>query len=949
MSEQPKKRLVLIDGHGLAYRMFFAIQAEMSTRAGEPTNATYGFTRMLVNLIAGDNPPDYVAVSFDVGTTFRDALFSEYKATRQKMPDSLHVQIKRIHEVLEAFNIPTLEAEGYEADDVLGTVARLAAQQGLETLIVTGDKDLLQLVDEHTRVQLPGARSGEVEIYDVEAVRRRFGFDPPQIVDFKALVGDKSDNIPGVAGIGEKTATELIQTYGTLDNIYAHLHEIKSARVRSALEAGREMAYLSRDLARIVTDVPLTFNLEACRTQDYDRHKVAAIFRELEFRSLLGLIPTEGEEQPHGAEQATEGAQLPLFENLPTALEAPRETKSRAASVLPTAPPTHTVVVRDEVTLNEVAARLEAAPAIAFDTETTSTDPMRAELVGLSLAVEPGTGYYIPLGHKVDSGQQLPLALVVERLSPAMTNPAIPKYGHNVKYDAIVLARHGLQVSPLRFDTMIGEWLVHPGTQQGKLGLKALAFFRLGVEMTEIEDLLGVGRKQITMDLVPVERVAPYAAADADMTLRLVGPIARDLAANNLMRLFDEIEMPLVPVLIDMEMAGVLIDTDFLRSMAADLNRLLEEYIREIYAIVGYAFNINSTQQLSEALFHKLQLPTQGLRRTQSGHYSTAADVLEALLEVDTTGVVRAILDYREVEKLRSTYVEALPQMVNPTTGRIHTSFNQTGTVTGRISSSEPNLQNIPIRSDLGRRVREAFIAAPGCKLIGADYSQVELRIMAHISGDEGLRQAFWENQDIHASTAAKVFNIPLEAVTPNQRSFAKAVNFGLMYGMSAFRLARDSGLTLPEAESFIRTYFERFPRVREYIEATKRQALERGYVETLLGRRRYFPALQSTDTSSRAMAERRAAEREAINMPIQGTAADIIKIAMVRLHHALRERGLRGRMILQVHDELLLEVPDEEVEETLVLVREVMENAYPLDVPLRADARVGRSWGELK
>lgn len=946
MTEQRRKRLVLIDGHGLAYRMYFAIQAEMTTRAGEPTNATYGFTRMLVSLITGDNPPDYLAVSFDVGTTFRDALFGDYKATRQKMPDSLHVQIGRIHEVLAAFNIPTLEAEGYEADDVLGTVARLAARQGLETLIVTGDKDLLQLVDEHTQVQLPGTRSGEVEVYDVEAVRKRFGFAPSQIVDFKALVGDKSDNIPGVAGIGEKTATELIQTYSTLDNIYAHLDEIKSTRVRSALEAGREMAYLSRDLARIVTDVPLEFNLEACRTHDYDREKVAAIFRELEFRSLLGLIPAEGNERARGdRQQAARGAQLPLFESVPAPVGPAADTTLPPISALPT----RTVIVRDEAALNEMAARLETAQAIALDTETTSTDPMRAELVGLSLAVEAGTGYYIPLGHKLEGERQLPLALVMERLRPAMTNPAIPKYGHNVKYDAIVLARHGLEVSPLRFDTMIGEWLVHPGTQQGKLGLKSLAFFRLGVEMTEIEELLGVGRKQITMDFVPIERVAPYAAADADITLRLVEPIARDLAANNLTHLFDEVEMPLVPVLMDMEITGVLVDTDFLREMAADLNRLLEERIREIYNIVGYTFNINSTQQLSDVLFHKLQLPTQGLRRTQSGHYSTAADVLESLLEVDTTGVVRAILDYREVEKLRSTYVEALPQMVNPATGRIHTSFNQTGTVTGRISSSEPNLQNIPIRSDLGRRVREAFIAAPDCKLIGADYSQVELRIMAHISGDEGLRQAFREDQDIHASTAARVFNIPLEAVTPNQRSFAKAVNFGLMYGMSAFRLARDSGLTLAEAEAFVRTYFERFPRVREYIETTKRQALERSYVETLLGRRRYFPALQSTDTSSRAMAERRAAEREAINMPIQGTAADIIKIAMVRLHRALRERGLRGRMILQVHDELLLEVPNEEVEETLTLVREVMENAYPLDVPLRVDARAGRSWGELK
>lgn len=938
MSEHPLQHLVLIDGHGLAYRMFFAIQSEMSTRTGEPTNATYGFTRTLVSLIAGDTPPDYLAVSFDVGATFRDALFDDYKATREKMPDSLSLQIGRIHDVLDAFNVPTLEVEGFEADDVLGTAARLAAQQGIQTLIVTGDKDLLQLVDEHTLVQLPGSRSGEAEVYDVEAVRRRFGFDPQQIVDFKALVGDKSDNIPGVPGVGEKTATELIQTYGTLQNIYAHLDEIKSARARSALEAYREQAFLSYRLARIVTDVPIELDLEACRTHGYDRERVAAIFRELEFRTMLSQIPGGAGDQAPAA--ADSGLQLSLFGAEP----------AQSGSAAPAAAPlTETIIIRDEAALEALTARLESAQAIAFDTETTSTDQMRAELVGISLAIEPGTGYYIPVGHRLGEEQQLPLAQVIERLRPALTDPAIAKYAHNIKYDAVVLARHGLEVAPLSFDTMIGEWLVHPGSSQGKLGLKSLAFFRLGVEMTEIEALLGTGKKQITMDFVPVERVAPYAAADADMTLQLVEPIRQDLTSQNLMALFEQIEMLLVPVLADMEMAGMLVDTGFLHGMAADLSRMLEEHVRRIYDVVGYSFNLNSTQQLSDALFGRLQLPTQGLRKTQSGYYSTAADVLESLVDVDTTGVVQAILDYRELEKLRSTYAEALPQMVNPTTGRIHTSFNQTGTVTGRISSSEPNLQNIPIRSEVGRRVREAFIAAPGWRLIGADYSQVELRIMAHISGDEALRQAFRENQDIHASTAAKVFNIPLEVVTPNQRSFAKAVNFGLMYGMGAFRLARDSQLTLAEAEAFIKTYFERFPRVQQYLEATRRQAVERGYVETLLGRRRYFPIFKSTDSSPRAMVERRAAEREAVNMPIQGTAADIIKIAMIRLFNTLRERGLRGRMILQVHDELLLEVPEEEVQEVAALVEDVMQNAYPLEVPLRVDVRVGHSWGELK
>lgn len=943
MAGQSDRRLILIDGHGLAYRMFFAIQAEMSTRQGEPTNATYGFTRTLLSLINAESPPDYLAVSFDVGATFRDELFDEYKATREKMPDSLHHQIGRIHEVLDAFSIPSLELDGYEADDVLGTVAWLAGEQGVRTLIVTGDRDLLQLVDERTLVQLPGGRSGEVEIYDAQSVFEKYGVRPDQFVDYKALIGDKSDNIPGVHGIGEKTAVALLEQYGTLEAIYEHLDAISSARTRNALEQGRDDAFLSQKLARIVTDAPVPFDLDACRTHDYDRERVAAIFRELEFRGLLGQVSGGTAEAGDGGGAASlargDGQQLSLF----AGLSVP------SAPAVVGEPVTLTHVVRDEAALDALARRLEQAEGIAFDTETTSTDQMQARLVGISLAVEPGEGYYIPVGHALDDGQQLPLERVIERLRPALTNPGIPKYGHNIKYDAVVMARAGLVVAPLSVDTMIGEWLLHPDQSQRKLGLKNLAFYRLGVEMTGITELLGKGKNQITMDLVPVEQAAPYAAADADMTLQLVEPIWREVEEQGLGELFTQIEMPLVPVLADMEMAGVRVDVEFLKRMSGEMARVLEERTQAIYGIVGYELNLNSTQQLSDALFGKLQLPTQGLRKTASGHYSTAADVLEGLLEQDTTGIIATLLEYRELEKLRSTYVDALPQMVNPETGRIHTSFNQTGTVTGRLSSSEPNLQNIPIRSDLGRRIRDAFIAEPGWLLIGADYSQVELRILANVSGDEALRRAFQEGQDIHATTAAAVNNIPVEQVTSLQRSFAKAVNFGLMYGMSAFRLARDSSLTLPEAEAFVKTYFERFPKVKQYLDGMRVQAAEQGYVETLLKRRRYFPALQSQDTSQRGMMERRAAEREAINMPIQGTAADIIKIAMIKLHAALAERGLRGRMILQVHDELLLEAPEDEVEGTMALVKEVMENAYPLDVPLRVDARAGRNWGELK
>jgi DNA polymerase-1 len=921
-----RKTLVLIDGHALAYRVFYALPMEsFTTRGGEPTNATYGFARTLLDLITAEIPPTYLAVSFDRGMTFRDQIFPAYKGTRDKMPGELGIQIERIRQLLDAFNTPVLEADGYEADDVLGTVARMAAGQGVETLIVTGDRDLLQLVDQHTRVQLPGRRLGEAQIYDVEAVHAQYGLEPEQIVDLKALTGDKSDNIPGVAGVGEKTATQLLQTYGTVEGVYQHLDEVQSTRFRNALGAGREDALLSRDLARIVTDVPVEFDLEACRTQDYDREAVADLFRALEFRSLIGRLPG-GDRPPTEASPH----QLALF------AEEPRPPADGS---------TRTYLVLNQADLDALVELLAAAPAITFDVETTSTDQMRADLVGIALSVAEGEGYYIPVGHRDLVDRQLPLDVVLERLRPALTDPGIPKYGHNVKYDAVVMARHGLTPTPLAFDTMIAEWLCDPASHNK--GLKDLAWMRLNVEMTPIEDLIGKGAKQISMAEVAAEAASRYAAADADMTHRLVAPLHAEMQQKRVWDLFIEIEMPLVPVLADIEQAGVLIDTDLLKRMSQELGERLAELEQAICDHVGYPFNVNSTQQLSDALFKSLGLPTEGLRKTDSGHYSTAANVLETLRNEHE--VVRLVLEQRELSKLKSTYLDALPQLVNPQTGRVHTSFNQTGTVTGRISSSDPNLQNIPIRTEQGRRVRDAFIAAPGNVLVGADYSQIELRVLAHISGDPGLLQAFHEGQDIHASTAAVVYGIPIEQVTLEQRNFAKRVNFGLLYGMGAFRLARESDLTLSEAGEFVTAYFERFPRVRGYFEETKRRAAENGYVETLLKRRRYFSVLQSRDTSRATQMSRRAAEREAINMPIQGTAADIIKIAMTRLQAALGEHGLHGQMILQVHDELVLEAPEDEAEATARLVSEIMENAYLLDAPLRADTRTGHNWGELK
>ncbi len=928
-------KLVMIDGHALAYRMFYALPLDaFTTKSGEPTNATFGFTRTLLDLILAENPPAYLAVSFDVGGTFRDALYGEYKATRARMPDELALQIDRIRQVVSAFNIPILEQEGYEADDILGTLARQAREAGVPVHIITGDRDLLQLVDENTVVELPpGSFQKEPRLYNEAAVIAEYGLQPRQIVDWKALEGDTSDNIPGVAGIGRKTAVQLLQQYGTLEEIYAHLGEV-TRRYQTKLEAGRDNAFLSQKLATIVTAAPVTLDLPACQTQVFDRTTVLDLFRELEFRLL--------------ARRLAEVAQEPAGEDSPTPPAGPL--------------PTEVVIVRTPEALKALAQELDHASQIAFDVETTGLDPLRDQLVGLCLAVKPSRGYYIPVGHlanepQTDAGQmnlfatertlaagQLPLEQVLEAIRPAMTNPAIPKVGHNAKFDYAVLQQAGLTVTPIGFDTMIGEWLTDPASKH--LGLKDLARHRLGVEMTPIEALIGKGRNQITLAQASVEQTAAYGAADADMTLRLETPLRRELQEKQLEHLL-QLEIALVPVLADMEREGILLDLDFFRQMGSELAQRMAELEKQIHALAGRPFNINSTPQLSDVLFKELGLPREGVSKVSSGHYSTAASVLESLREADTIGIIDAILAYRELGKLRSTYVDALPTMVNPNTGRVHTDFNQTGAITGRIASSNPNLQNIPIRTEIGRKIRRGFVARPGWVFVAADYSQVELRILAHVSQDTALVEAFLNDQDIHRTTAAAVYRIPVEQVTFEQRRFAKAVNFGLMYGMGAFRLSRDSELTLAESENYIKEYFERFPGVRAYLDQTKELARKRGYVETLLGRRRYFPIFSLGDSVRNAQVLARA-EREAINHPIQGTAADIIKMAMVELHRALTA-DYQARLVLQVHDELLLEAPQAEAEAVRHLVETTMSSAFALRVPLKVETAIGRNWLELK
>ncbi|MGB4870617.1 MAG: DNA polymerase I [Candidatus Promineifilaceae bacterium] len=928
------KKLVLIDGHALAYRMFYALPLEaFTTKEGEPTNATYGFTRTLLDLILADNPPEYLAVSFDVGKTFRDDIFTEYKGTREKMPDELALQIERIREVVRTLNIPVLELEGYEADDVLGTVAQQAKPHSVPVHIITGDRDLLQLVDADTRVELPSRASQPPEIYDETAVIDKFGVRPNQIVDYKALVGDTSDNIPGVSGVGPKTAAKLLTQYDTLDNLYAHLGDIKGA-MGQKLADGKDSAYLSQKLARIVTDAPIQLDIDACRTQDFEAAPVLEIFRDLEFRSLTTQLVDH------------------LGDNIEFIPDNPTSE-----------PATETIIVRTPQQLADLVAALNQAKLISFDLETTSLDEMQAKIVGVCLAVKPPVAYYVPVGHLAGAAQstsgqmalfatepilannQLPLAAVIEAIRPAMTNPAIPKVAHNAKYDAIIFDRHGLPVSPITFDTMIAEWLTDPSTKHK--GLKDLARHRLGIEMTEIDSLIGKGRKnQISFAEVPIEDAAPYGSADADVTLRLVKPLRAEIKEKGLEKILD-LEMPLIEVLSDMEQQGIGVDVPFFRQMSQELDGRLIALEKEIHEIAAEPFNINSTQQLSDILFKKLGLPTEGLKKTSSGYYSTAANVLEELTGVDEWGIIKALLEYRELGKLKSTYVDALPEMVNPDDGRIHTSFSQTGAITGRLASSNPNLQNIPIRSDVGQQIRRGFVARPGWQFLACDYSQVELRILAHVCQDAALLNAFRTDQDVHRTTAAAVYNIPIEQVTYNQRRFAKAVNFGLIYGMGAFRLARDSELTLAEAEKYIEQYFGRFPGIRTYLDQTKLQARQQGYVETLLGRRRYFPVFKSTLGGSNRQAWLRA-EREAVNHPIQGTAADIIKIAMLRLHDALRA-GYQARILLQVHDELLLEVPDEEMTAVKPLVIDTMSNAFQLDVPLKVEASTGHNWLELK
>ena len=920
------KTLYLIDGHAIAYRAYFAITAGQDasrwmTPEGEPTAGTYGFASILLRLLE-NNHPDYLAVAFDIGKTFRNELFPAYKGTRAKMPDDLRPQITRMKELVDTLGVPRLEVDGFEADDVLGSTAKQMSAKGYNVKIITGDRDLLQLVDEKIVVSLPGGKMSDSKDYTPQMVKDFLGVMPDQVVDYKALVGDPSDNYPGVPGIGPKTAVTLLDTYGTLENIYANTDKLKGA-VKTKIENNRESAFLSQNLARIRTDLPEYFQIEEASTANIDFPAMDRLFRTLHFNTLLPKLRKLSGSYQQDAEQPS------LFGEA----AAPEEEGKAYEN--------HTIIADNEAVLEELAEKLRTAGMIALDTETTGVDPMSCEPVGFSFAVEPGTGYYIPVGHKGGEAQ-LPLETIREKLAPILADESLPKAGHNIKYDSIILARCGMPVKGIRFDSMIAGWILEPESRQ--LGLKPMAKSLLGIHMTEIETLIGKGKQQITMDRVPVKDAAPYAAADAEVVLQLVPVLREKMRKEQTEHIFEELEIPLIPVLAEMEMRGILLDREFLKQMSAELAERLVSLEKEIYDLVGYPFNINSTQQLSAALFNTLGLvPPRTAKKTSAGNYSTAADVLEEMRGEHP--VIDKILEYRELGKLKSTYTDTLPESIDAVTGRVHTSFNQTGTVTGRLASNSPNLQNIPTRTELGKQIRTAFTAAPGCQLLSVDYSQIELRIVAHMSGDEAMIAAFNAGQDIHAATAAAIYRCDISEVTKDQRRHAKAINFGLIYGMSAFGLSKSTGLTPSEASAFVKAYFEQFPKVNTFLDGLKREASEQGWVRTLAGRKRYFPNLKREMNYNLRNRE----EREAINAPVQGTSADILKAAMIKLPGELEKHGLHASILLQVHDELMLEVPEAELASTRQVVQNVMENITTLSVPLITEAKSGKNWGDLK
>lgn len=888
------ERILLIDASSLIYPAFH-VMGELKTSAGLPTGAIYGYARTVLMLLR-EYPSQYIAVAFDSrGPTHRHAKFSEYKAHRPAMDEALATQIPKIKELTEALRLKRFEQPGYEADDLIAALVPLAQASGLEVLIVSSDKDLLQLVGDGVRVLKPGRDvTKDLKILDAEGVREYLGVRPEQVIDFLALVGDSSDNVPGVPGIGEKTAQKLLSAFGSLDALLENMDKVEPKKLSERLKNFKDQALLSRELVKLVPP-PLEISLEECRAQPPDEARLRAILEELEFRSLL-------------RELALTPAAPPLSCSSPTG----EGTGVRAV----------TEIVLSESQLDALLERLRNAPEISLDTETTSEDAMAAELVGISFAIEPGAGFYIPVAHRyLGVPQQLSREFVIEKLKAVLeTKPII---GQNLKYDAKILRHYGITLKNIVFDSMLAAYLLNP---ESRKDLNELARRYLGHSVMDFSEL---GAERI--DMVTVEQAARYSVADAETVIRLKEKMLPELRSKNQERLFYEIELPLIPVLIEMELNGIFLDKEVLREQAKELETLATQLLQDIFHLAGQDFNPNSPKQVAYVLFEKLKLPV--LRKTKTGP-STDAYVLQELAGLHP--LPEKLLAYRELEKLLSTYVKKLPEYINPQTGRVHTTFQQHVTVTGRLSSTDPNLQNIPVRSELGGQIRKAFVAPPGRVLIGADYSQIELRVLAHLSGDEGLIGAFERDEDVHARTAATIFNIPLESVGPRERRIAKMINFGLSYGMTGYGLAQRTGLSRGEADKFIKNYFEKYPGVRAYMERVVREAEEKRYLETLLGRRRYFVELSSQT------------KREAINFPVQGSASDIMKLAMLRVYEKIKSGAIKADMLLQIHDELIFEADAAEAGRAAQIIRQTMEEAFTLRVPLKVETHIGTNWGEI-
>lgn len=900
-----KKRLFLIDGSALAYRSYFAfIRNPLINSKGENISAVFGFTNSIMKILKDENP-DYIAVVFDTkAPTFRHEIFKDYKSTRAKMPSEMVDQLPRIREVSEGMNLPILEVDGFEADDLMGTLAKRAKTKELEVVLVTGDKDFLQLVDEDVKVLNPKRGGEEPELLDKKGVEEKFGVPPEKVVEVLALMGDASDNIPGIPGIGEKTAVELIKQFGDMEKTLVHADQVKRKNVQKGLKEHPDLARLSKRLATIDTNVPFELDLQKLRRENFNLPKLKELFKELEFTKLLQDISS-------------------------------LETKEKLDYK----------IIKSEKELEELILDLEKVGEFAIDTETTSLSPIDAELVGISISYKEKEAFYIPVGHyvhrppsAVHSQENLDLPVVIENFKKILEDRKITKSGHNLKFDLEILRRSGIELKGIHFDTMIASYLINPSFRQHNLNYLALE--HLDHKMIPISDLIGTGKKQKSFAEVPIKDACIYSCEDADFTLRLKEVFAPKLSLLSLEKLFFEVELPLIEVLAEMEMVGVSIDTQHLKKMSQDLSQQLDDLTGQIYALAGKKFNINSTQQLSKILFEDLKL-TPVRRTAKKTAQSTDIGVLETLAKEHP--LPKILLDYRQLSKLKSTYIDALPALVNKRTGRIHTSFNQTVTATGRLSSSDPNLQNIPIKTDLGKKIRKAFVPRNSDYLIiSADYSQVELRILAHFSQDSTLMTAFKRDEDIHKRTASEVFGVPIEKVTQEERAVAKTTNFSIIYGVSAYGLSQSTGMTLQEAAMFIDIYFKRYPRVKSYIDEMIELARKQGFVTTLLGRRRYIPEIDSSNRQKREFAE-----RTAINTPIQGSAADLIKVVMIDVAEELK--GKKSKMILQVHDELVFEVSKDELDFVKEMVKDKMENTIQLDVPIKVDINVGENWLEAK